>query len=56
MDDRGHHDADDIGAPGELLHRLLDEVKTYARERPVESLLGAFLLGLLVALLGRKDR
>ncbi|HEX7897005.1 MAG TPA: hypothetical protein VF950_04560 [Planctomycetota bacterium] len=59
MDDRGRHhdaDADDVGAAGEMLHRLLDDVKSYARSRPLESLMGAFLLGLLVALLGRKDR
>ena len=57
MDDRGHHyDADDVGAPGEMLHRLLDEVKSYARARPIESLMAAFALGLLFALLGRKDR
>ena len=56
MDDRGRFDADDIGAPGEMLHRLLDELKSYARARPIESLMAAFILGLLVALMGRKDR
>jgi hypothetical protein len=56
MDDRGRHDADDLGAPGEMLHRLMDELKTYARSRPIESLMAAFILGLLVALLGRRDR
>ena len=56
MNDRGYHDADDVGAPGEMLRRLLDEVKSYARARPIESLMAAFILGLLVALLGRRDR
>ena len=58
MDDRARHDADadDIGAAGEMLHRFLDEVKSYARSRPLESLMAAFVLGLLVALFGRKDR
>ena len=57
MYDRGQHDPEDLDAPGEMLHRLLDEVKTYARNRPVESLMAAFILGLLVALLGgRRER
>lgn len=56
MDDRGqHHDPEDYGTR-EGLHHLLDEVKSYARSRPLESLVIAFLVGALLVLLGRRER
>lgn len=56
MHDRGRHDDDDEVESGQMLGHLLDELKSYARARPIESLMGAFILGILVVLLGRKDR
>ena len=56
MDDRGHHhhEPDEIGSGREMFHHLVDELKSYARARPLESLVMAFLLGVLVVLLGRR--
>jgi hypothetical protein len=57
MDDRGHHhEPEDYGSTRESLHHLVDELKSYARSRPIESLVIAFLMGVLVVLLGRRGR
>lgn len=41
---------------GDALRRLLEELKLFTRARPVESVLAAFVLGLLAALWGRRSR
>jgi hypothetical protein len=54
MRGREFDEDDDIGPVREIFHRWMDDLKSTARSRPLESLMAAFLLGMLVMLLGRK--
>lgn len=56
MRGRDFDEDDDAGPVREIFHRWLDDLTSYARSRPMESLMAAFILGMLVMLLGRRQK
>jgi hypothetical protein len=56
MRGRDFDEDEDVGPVRETVHRWVEGLTSYARSRPLEGLMAAFILGMLVMLLGRKER